>query len=228
VFQSVCARITFRVLKRQTPCERAAEHERAAVIAILDYGAGNLTSVAKAFRYLEAPLQITADPAVVRAADALVLPGVGHFASTAVIEERGLTQAIRGAISEGKPFLGICVGLQWMFEGSEEAPGVPGLGCFGGLCQRFPANARVPHVGWDQIRITRPSRLLGGISNNSFVYYTHSYFAPVVPQTVAETDYGAAFTAVAESSNTYAVQFHPEKSGEAGLAMLRNFARLAC
>jgi glutamine amidotransferase len=198
------------------------------VIAILDYGAGNVTSVAKAFRYLEAPAQITADPAVVRAADALVLPGVGHFASTSVIAERGLTSVIRDAIRAGKPFLGICVGLQWMFEGSEEAPGVSGLGCFSGLCQRFPASARVPHVGWNQIRITQPSRLLDGIKDGSFVYYTHSYFAPVVAETVATTDYGAPFTAVAESRNTFAVQFHPEKSDAAGLAMLRNFTRLAC
>lgn len=208
--------------------EGAAKHERAAVIAILDYGAGNLTSVAKAFRHLDSPAQVTADPAAVRQAHALVLPGVGHFASTSIIAERGLSEPIRQANREGKPFLGICVGLQWMFEGSEEAPGMAGLGCFGGLCQRFPADARVPHVGWNTIRITQPSRLLEGIADGSFVYYTHSYFAPVVPQTVAVTDYGSAFTAVAESGNSFAVQFHPEKSGDAGLAMLRNFVRLAC
>ncbi|HEY3927384.1 MAG TPA: imidazole glycerol phosphate synthase subunit HisH [Candidatus Koribacter sp.] len=198
------------------------------MIAILDYGAGNLTSVAKAFRYLGAEAQVTADPVVVEAADSLVLPGVGHFASTSIISERGLTPAIREAIAKGKPFLGICVGLQWMFEGSEEAPGVAGLGCFAGNCVRFPADARVPHVGWNRIQITHTSRLLEGIQNNSFVYYTHSYFAPVVAQTVAVTEYGAPFTAVAEENNTFAVQFHPEKSSEAGLAMLRNFARLAC
>ena len=198
------------------------------MIAILDYGAGNLASVAKAFRYLNAPSEVTADAMVVRAADALVLPGVGHFASTSVIAERGLSSAIRDAIQEGKPFLGICVGLQWMFEGSQEAPGVAGLECFRGLCRRFPADARVPHVGWNQIQITRPSRLLEGVRDGSFVYYTHSYFAPVVPETVAVTDYGAAFTAVVEDQNAFAVQFHPEKSGDAGLTILRNFARLAC
>ncbi len=198
------------------------------MIAILDYGAGNLTSVAKALRYLGAPAEITADPASVRKASALVLPGVGHFSSTSIIHDRGLTPAIREAIAEGKPFLGICVGLQWMFEGSEEAPGVAGLGCFPGLCRRFPAPARVPHVGWNQLRILRPSRLLADIADQSFVYYTHSYFAPVVAETVATTEYGASFTAVAEAQNTFAVQFHPEKSGDAGLAMLRNFVRLAC
>lgn len=206
----------------------AAEYEGAAVIAILDYGAGNLTSVAKALRYLGASAAITADPEEVSKADALVLPGVGHFSSTRIIAERGLTPAIREAIGAGKPFLGICVGLQWMFEGSAEAPGIAGLGCFAGLCQRFPASARVPHVGWNQLRITKPSRLLEGIADQSFVYYTHSYFAPVVAETVATTDYGTAFTAVAESRNTFAVQFHPEKSGAAGLAILRNFVRLIC
>jgi imidazole glycerol-phosphate synthase subunit HisH len=198
------------------------------VIAILDYGAGNLTSVAKALRYLGAESQITADPAVVRSAHALVLPGVGHFASTSIIGERGLTPAVSEAIEQGKPFLGICVGLQWMFEGSEEAPGVPGLSCFAGLCRRFPADARVPHVGWNQLRILRPSRLLEKVTDGGYVYYTHSYFAPVVPETVAVTDYGEPFTAVAEKGNAFAVQFHPEKSGETGLNLLRNFTRLSC
>ena len=198
------------------------------MIAILDYGAGNLTSVTKAFRHIGATAEITDDPAVSRRADALVLPGVGHFASTAVIGERKLTDAIREAIAARKPFLGICVGLQWMFEGSEEAPGTFGLGCFAGQCRRFPGGVRVPHVGWNQIRIVRPSRLLEGVADNSYVYYTHSYFAPVVPQTVAVTEYGAEFTGIAESGNSFAVQFHPEKSGDTGLAMLRNFARLAC
>jgi glutamine amidotransferase len=198
------------------------------VIAILDYGAGNLTSVFKAFRYLGAEAKVTAVPAVVQSAKAVVLPGVGHFSSTSAIGERGLTAAIREAIEQRKPFLGICVGLQWMFGGSEEAPGIPGYGCFPGVCQRFPSDARVPHVGWNQIQITRPCRLLEGVANGSHVYYTHSYFAPVVPQTVAITEYGAAFTAIAEQDNSFAVQFHPEKSDETGLTMLRNFVRLAC
>jgi imidazole glycerol-phosphate synthase subunit HisH len=198
------------------------------VIAILDYGAGNLASVAKAFRHLDVDVEITDDPAVARRAEALVLPGVGHFASTAVIEERKLTAEIRAAINAGKPFLGICVGLQWMFEGSEEAPDALGLGCFGGKCLRFPGDVRVPHVGWNQIRIVRASRLLESVPDNSFVYFTHSYFAPVVPETAAVTEYGAEFTAIAESGNAFAVQFHPEKSGKAGLRMLRNFARLSC
>ena len=198
------------------------------MIAILDYGAGNLTSVAKAFRHLGVEAQITYDPAIARAADALVLPGVGHFASTSLIAERMLIPEISAAIAQGKPFLGICVGLQWMFEGSEEAPDALGLGRFAGKCLRFPSGVRVPHVGWNQIRIVRPSRLLENVADNSYVYFTHSYFAPVVAETVALTDYGAEFTAVAESGNSFAVQFHPEKSAETGLTMLRNFARLAC
>lgn len=198
------------------------------MIAILDYGAGNLTSVAKAFRHIGAEAEITYEPDRVKRANALVLPGVGHFASTSAIGERALTPAIREAIDAGKPFLGICVGLQWMFDGSEEAPDALGLGCFSGRCRRFPGEVRVPHVGWNQIRMLKPSRLLENVPNNSYVYYTHSYFAPVVPETVSVTDYGSEFTAVAERGNTFAVQFHPEKSSEAGLTMLRNFVRLAC
>lgn len=198
------------------------------MIAIVDYGAGNLTSVAKALRYLGAAAEITASPEVVEAADAVVLPGVGHFASTEVIGQRGLTPAIRAAVTNGKPFLGICVGLQWAFGGSAEAPDVAGLGRFDATCERFSSGARVPHVGWNQLEITRPSRLLDGIQDGSHVYYTHSYFAPIVAETVATTEYGCSFTAVVESGNTFAVQFHPEKSGENGLTILRNFVRLAC
>lgn len=198
------------------------------MIAIVDYGAGNLTSVAKALKFVGAEAQITYDPAVVRAAHAVVLPGVGHFSSTSGITERELTEPIRDAIRDAKPFLGICVGLQWMFTGSTEAPGVGGLGCFAGSCDRFQAPMRVPHVGWNQLHLRRPSRLLEGIPEGSHVYYTHSYFAPVVEQTIATTDYGCEFSAAVENNNLFAVQFHPEKSGETGLAILRNFVRLAC
>ena len=198
------------------------------MIAILDYGAGNLTSVAKALRYVGAPVEITRDPKIVATADSLVLPGVGHFASTVAIADRALTAPIQQAIAQGKPFLGICVGLQWMFAGSTEAPGVSGLSCFEGMCDRFPVGARVPHVGWNQLNLQKPSRLLEGIAEGSYVYYTHSYFAPVTPDTVATTDYGCAFTAVAERDNVFAVQFHPEKSADTGLAILGNFVRLAC
>ena len=216
------------MFERQTLGPRAAKHQGVTVIAIVDYGAGNLTSVAKAFRYLGVETQVTADPVLIRKADAVVLPGVGHFSSTSVLAERGLTPAIRDGMTDGKPFLGICVGLQWMYEGSEEALEVPGLSCFAGRCRRFPADARVPHVGWNQIRIIHPARLLEGVPDRSYVYYTHSYFGPVVPETVAVTDYGAPFTAVVESGDLFAVQFHPEKSDEVGLTILRNFVRLAC
>lgn len=198
------------------------------MIAIVDYGAGNLTSVTKALRFVGADAQITYDPAVIRAAHAAVLPGVGHFSATTGIAERGLTEAIGEAIHDAKPFLGICVGLQWMFAGSTEAPGVAGLGCFLGNCDRFQAPMRVPHVGWNQLHLRKPSRLLTGIADGAHVYYTHSYFAPVVEQTVATTEYGCDFSAAVENENIFAVQFHPEKSGETGLAILRNFVRLAC
>jgi len=216
------------VCERQEVGKGITEYEGPPVIAIVDYGAGNLTSVAKALRHLGATCEITADPAVVAACDSVVLPGVGHFASTEIIGQRGLTKAIRDVIGSSKPFLGICVGLQWAFAGSAEAPGIAGLGIFGATCERFPAGARVPHVGWNQLEITRPSRLLGGIQNSSHVYYTHSYFAPIVEETIATTEYGCSFTAAVERRNTFAVQFHPEKSGETGLRILRNFLRLAC
>ena len=198
------------------------------MIAIVDYGAGNLTSVVKAFRYLGAPAEATHDAALIRRADAVVLPGVGHFAATSAIDERGLTDAIRKAIGEGKPSLGICVGLQWMFEGSAEAPGALGLGGFRGRCERFAGSARVPHVGWNQLRIKRASQLLTGLRDGANVYFTHSYFAPLVPDTVATTEYGIEFSAAVENKNLFAVQFHPEKSGDTGLSILRNFMGLAC
>jgi glutamine amidotransferase len=160
-----------------------------------------------------------------------MLPGVGHFEATAFLAKQGLTAAMRTMIKRGKPFLGICVGLQWLFAGSTEAPGVPGLGIFPGECERFfgPAFERTlkcPHVGWNSIHFTRPVPLTEGIDEGAFVYYTHSYRAPVVHDTVAVTEYGGDFTAIAARDNVMGVQFHPEKSGPAGLRLLENFVRL--
>jgi glutamine amidotransferase len=127
------------------------------------------------------------------------------------------------AIKRGKPFLGICVGMQWLFAGSTEAPETSGAGLFAGECSRFPASVKSPHVGWNQIEISSGSRLLQGVSNGAFVYYTHSYRAPVVVETVACTNYGGAFSAAVERDNVFGVQFHPEKSAETGLKILENF-----
>jgi imidazole glycerol-phosphate synthase subunit HisH len=197
------------------------------VIAVVDYKAGNLTSVFKALDSLGVEARLTEDPAEVRRASKIMLPGVGHFAATRTLSEAGLTEAIRERIAEGVPFLGICVGLQWLFAGSEESPETPGLGAFAGACERFPAGAlKCPHVGWNALEITRPSALTEGLESGAHVYYTHSFRAPVVQETAAVTHYGAPFTAIVSRGNLHGVQFHPEKSGEAGLRLLANFVRL--
>ena len=195
------------------------------MIAIVDYGAGNISSVAKAFAHLGAPAQITAEPQIVAAAEKIVVPGVGHFQRCESLN-RHLRPAILAAIERGIPFLGICVGMQWLFEGSTESPETPGAALFPGLCERFPATVKSPHVGWNRIELTGSSRLLREVPDGAFVYYTHSYRAPLVEHTVAVTQYGGRFSAVVERGNIFGVQFHPEKSGDAGLRILENFRQL--
>ena len=190
---------------------------------VVDYKAGNLTSVVKALRHLSADVAVTENPADVATAERLILPGVGHFAATQFLQDRGLKSAIRQRIAAGVPFLGICVGLQWLFAGSTEAPDIPGLAVFPELCDRFAPGRKVPHVGWNSLSIRPESRLFAGISNNDYVYFTHSWRAPVIQATAAVTEYGEPFTAAAEHDNIFGVQFHPEKSGETGLRILRNF-----
>jgi imidazole glycerol-phosphate synthase subunit HisH len=203
------------------------------LIAVIDYKAGNLTSVVKALRHLGAnDILVTQSPADVLRADKIVLPGVGHFHATQLLHDLQLTQATREAVAKGVPFLGICVGLQWLYEGSTESPETPGLAHFTGSCERFPATfnneeLKSPHVGWNSLDTIRPgSRLLAGIAPGSFVYYTHSWRAPVSPDTAATTHYGGAFTAAVERGNAMGVQFHPEKSAETGLRVLKNFLAL--
>ncbi len=198
------------------------------MIAIVDYGAGNLSSVKKAFDFLGFAAEITSATDVVRAADKIVLPGVGHFAATERLRISGLRDAIAESIDRGSPFLGICVGMQWLFSGSTEAPQTPGLGLLAGNCERFPAGIKVPHVGWNSLRRLRESRLLRDIEPDSFVYFTHSFRAPVCDSTSAVAEYGAPFAAAVERENVFGVQFHPEKSGATGLQLLRNFGALPC
>jgi glutamine amidotransferase len=193
------------------------------MIAIVDYGAGNLVSVKKALDWLGQGCAISSDPSEVATAAKIVLPGVGHFAATAALARTGLREAIADAIAREIPFLGICVGMQWMFERSEESPETPGLGALTGGCERFPASVKSPHVGWNQLEVAPSSRLLRGVPTSSFVYFTHSFRAPVVEGTTACCDYGGPFSAAVEHNNLFGVQFHPEKSGEIGLAVLRNF-----
>lgn len=195
------------------------------MIAVIDYKAGNLTSVMKALHAVGAGAVATSDPNIVLQAEKLVLPGVGHFSATAFLDEQGLTNAIKKRVQARCPFLGICVGLQWLFEGSTEEPDATGLSAFPGYCERFTDGMKVPHVGWNSIQV-RQSRLLKGVASGEFVYFTHSYRAPVVNGTVAVTEYGVPFTAAVERDNIMGVQFHPEKSGTIGLQILKNFVEL--
>lgn len=196
------------------------------MIAIVDYGAGNLVSVKKALDCLGQECAITSDPEQVQKAAKIVLPGVGHFASTATLGKSGLQDATAGAIKRGVPFLGICVGMQWMFERSQEAPETPGLALFPGECERFPANVKSPHVGWNQLEIAASSRLFRGVPPSPFVYFTHSFRVPLNGTTVAGCEYGGKFSAAVERDHLFGVQFHPEKSGEIGLKVLGNFCAL--
>ncbi len=193
-------------------------------VTVIDYKAGNLTSVLQALRYLGAEAEVTDSPVPVETAERLVLPGVGHFAATERLDVTALTPAIRAAIAHGVPFLGICVGMQWLYAGSSEAPEQPGLGYFAERCTRFPeCNEKVPHVGWNSLEVRAGSRLLDGVKPGEYVYFTHSYKAPVTAETAAVTHYIEPFSAAVERENVMGVQFHPEKSGATGLKILRNF-----
>ena len=196
------------------------------MIAIVDYGAGNLVSVKKALDWLGQDCAITADPEDVRRASKIVLPGVGHFSSTGALLRSGLQHAIAECIERKIPFLGICVGMQWMFSGSEESPETRGLGLFPGTCARFPQTVKSPHVGWNQLDTNSMSRLFRGLPPSPFVYFTHSYHAPINGTTVACCEYGGTFSAAIERDHLFGVQFHPEKSGETGLRLLANFCAI--
>ena len=194
-------------------------------VAVIDYKAGNLTSVLKALRHLGAEPEVTdGDLELVENAERIVLPGVGHFQATERLDATGLTPAIRTAIARGVPFLGICVGMQWLFAGSSEAPDQPGLAHFPERCTRFPeGHEKVPHVGWNSLEVRPNSSLLAGVDPGEFVYFTHSFKAPVTAHTAAITNYIEPFASAVERANVFGVQFHPEKSGATGLKILRNF-----
>jgi imidazole glycerol-phosphate synthase subunit HisH len=196
------------------------------MIAIVDYGAGNLSSVKKAFDWLGQESIITADPEGVARASKVVLPGVGHFASTANLSYKGLREAVGDTIARGVPFLGICVGMQWIFQGSEESPQTHGLGILQGRCERFPDEVKSPHVGWNSLQLDSGSKLFRKIEPFSFVYFTHSFRVPLNAATVACCEYGGQFSAAVERENCFGVQFHPEKSGQTGLRLLANFCSL--
>ncbi len=194
-------------------------------VIVIDYKAGNLTSVVKALHHLGAEVEVTdQDLSMIEGAERLVLPGVGHFSATRRLDATGMTSAIRAAVSRGVPFLGICVGMQWLYAGSTEAPDCLGLKHFSESCERFrECNQKVPHVGWNGIEPRAGSRLLAGVAPGEHVYFTHSYRAPLSADTCAVTNYIDDFAAAVERGNVMGVQFHPEKSSAAGLRILRNF-----
>lgn len=194
---------------------------------IVNYGAGNIRSVENTLAELGAQYEITDEPAVVLRATNLILPGVGHFGQMMqAIDKLGLRQPLREKIASGIPFLGICVGLQCLFEKSEEAPGESGLGILQGEVKRFIGKARIPHMGWNSLEPLRPTRLLQGLSPNAFTYFAHSFYAPVTSATAATCTYMHPYSAVLEQANLHAVQFHPEKSGPVGLKVMKNFLEI--
>ena len=197
-------------------------------IALIDYGAGNLTSVKKGFAAADADLFTAATPADLSHAGGIVVPGVGHFGATAAISD-DWRAAILKAVDSGIPLLGICLGLQWLFDGSEEAPDVRGLGAIGGTCVRIIADPplKVPHVGWNSLRLIGPSPLLEGVEQDTHMYFAHAFAAETAPECVATTTHGMVFSAIVSKDNVHGVQFHPEKSGPAGIRILRNFIATA-
>jgi imidazole glycerol-phosphate synthase subunit HisH len=196
------------------------------MIALIDYGAGNLTSVRKGFAAAGADLFTPDSPAHLQDATAIVVPGVGHFAATSALGNEWRS-AIRAGLDRGALLFGICLGLQWLFEGSDEAPDVPGLGVIRGRCRRLPPALKVPHVGWNSLELRKPSRLLNGITDGTQAYFTHSYAAEITDEAVATTTHAVPFASVVETPQLFGVQFHPEKSGNAGVQMLKNFVALA-
>jgi imidazole glycerol-phosphate synthase subunit HisH len=197
------------------------------VTTIVDYGAGNLRSVQNTLDELGAEYIISQAPEIVSAAQKIILPGVGHFGHMMRrLDQLALREPLVERLRAEVPFLGICVGLQCLFEESEESPGVKGLGIFSGSVKRFVGDARIPHMGWNSLSQTKSSQLLKGLDDGTYTYFAHSYYAPVVSAAAAICTYMHPYTAILEQGNIYAVQCHPEKSGPAGLRIMRNFLDL--
>jgi glutamine amidotransferase len=217
------------------------------MIALIDYKAGNLTSVRKALAAIGADVFTPETPEALRGAQGTIVPGVGHFAATQTLD-RAWTDEILELVGNGRPLLGICLGMQWLFEGSDESPELPGLGLFGGRCYRLggtaaaersdgapakpfqgrgaPGVIKVPHVGWNSLDRRSEGSIAEGVADGAQVYFTHSFVAPITSETIATTDHGEPFTSVVQRGQVAGVQFHPEKSGDVGLRILRNFLSL--
>jgi imidazole glycerol phosphate synthase glutamine amidotransferase subunit len=197
-------------------------------VTIIDYGAGNVPSVERALQRLGAESQRTASPECIAKAEVLLLPGVGHYAALArALDEHAMRAPLLEAIHRGVPFLGICLGLQVLYEGSEEAPQLHGLHLLHGNVSALPPNVKLPHMGWNQVEARHGSRMLAGIESSAHFYFAHSFAALDSNDAAATCSYGAEFAAVVEHRNIFGVQFHPEKSGDSGARVLKNFLRLA-
>lgn len=201
------------------------------MIAIIDYGAGNLQSVKKAFDFIGAESVITDNPEIINACDRILLPGVGSFGDAMdSMAKSGLVETVKQNALSGKPFLGICLGLQLLFEESEESPGVKGLGIFKGKIKRFSPDMglKIPHIGWNSLKIKQNDTLFKGIPENSYVYFVHSYYLHAEDESdiATVTNYGIDFHSAVGKNNVFATQFHPEKSGDVGLQILKNFASM--
>ena len=202
------------------------------MIALIDYKAGNLTSVRKALAAIGADVFTPETPGALRGAQGVIVPGVGHFAATRTLD-RAWTDEILELVGNGRPLLGICLGMQWLFEGSEEAPDLPGLGLLGGRCYRLSgrsapgaATIKIPHVGWNSLERRGEGSIADGVADGAQVYFTHSFVAPITSETIAATEHGERFASIVQRGQVAGVQFHPEKSGDVGLRILRNFLSL--
>jgi glutamine amidotransferase len=195
-------------------------------VAVLDYGMGNLRSVARAIERVGGSVLVTSDPAEALAADGLVVPGVGHFgACMANLRERGLDAVVKEFAASGRPLVGVCVGMQVLLEGSDEAPDVPGLGLLEGVSRRLPEGVKVPHMGWNDVRWTADHRYTAEAPNGTRFYFVHSFAPEPGPSTIGVAEHGVRFAAAVARANVFATQFHPEKSGEPGLSLYAAFVR---
>jgi len=198
------------------------------LIAVLDYGIGNLRSAEKALEHVGADARLTADAGLIADADAVVLPGVGAFGPCIeALRSRGLDEVALDAVASGRPFLGVCIGMQMLYESSEESPDVPGLGVLPGRIRRLPDGVKRPQMQWNVLELSRTSAMLEGLESPTWMYFVHSYAPQMSVDVVATCDYGGPVTAAVERGNVWATQFHPEKSGAPGLALLTNFVRAA-
>ncbi len=196
------------------------------MIGVINYGAGNVGSVLRAIQYLGYPAEAVEGPGLLQSAAKLILPGQGHFgAMMEALEAKKMIAPLREQMASGKPFLGICLGLQALYETSDEAPNRAGFGLLPGRVKRFEGVFKIPHLGWNQLEIRRQDGLFEGVPNGSFAYFCHSYYGPVTAETTAVTEYGQSFAAATRTGSVYAVQFHPEKSGDVGLKILENFLK---